>query len=96
MKFARLLLSACSPLRLFTSVGPPPPFALSLSKGRAEPVEAFGMRHEGFDKLSPNGGDRGFDRLSPNGSLRTVNFAFGPQAVSHSTQCTTSTARGLR
>jgi hypothetical protein len=34
--------SARGPLRLFTTVGSPPPFALSLSKG--------------FDKLSPNGG----------------------------------------
>jgi len=34
------------------------PFALSLSKGKAELVEAFSLRLrsvEGFDKLSPNG-----------------------------------------
>jgi hypothetical protein len=58
--------------RLLTNFGSPPPFALSLSKG------AFVPRATGFDKLSPNGGERGFDRLSPTGSLRTVNFAFGP------------------
>jgi hypothetical protein len=39
---------------------PPHPFALSLSKGRAELVEA------------PVPYDKGFDRLSPNGSLRTI------------------------
>jgi hypothetical protein len=85
---------AVGPLRLLTTVGSPlplastsspPPFALSLSKGQAEPVEAFGMWHEGFDKLSPNGSERGFDRLSPNGSLRTLYFRFGPQANTRST-----------
>jgi hypothetical protein len=44
------------------------PFALSLSKGQAEPVEDFVLRVMGFD------------RLSPNGSLRTLNFGNGPQA----------------
>jgi hypothetical protein len=71
---------AGGPKRLLTSVGFSPPFALSLSKGQAEPAEALGMWHEGFDKLSPNGGERGFDRLSPNGSLQTLNFASGPTA----------------
>jgi hypothetical protein len=57
-----------------TKVGSPIPFALSLSKGpcivspsndlslskgQAEPAEAFGMWHEGFDKLSPNGDSNG-------------------------------------
>jgi hypothetical protein len=46
-------------------VSPPRPFALSLSKGRAERVEALGVRREGFD------------RLSPNGFLRTLTFAPG-------------------
>ncbi len=73
-------LSVLGPLRPFTKVGSPPPFALtcspppfalSLSKGQAEPVEAFGMRHEGFDKLSPNG-----KCFAP-----TLNFAFGPKAA---------------
>jgi hypothetical protein len=49
-----------------------------LSKGGAEPVEALVPRANGFDRLSPNGGERGFDKLSPNGSLRTLNVAFGP------------------
>jgi hypothetical protein len=84
-----LLMSTDGPERLLTTVGSPlplastcspPPFALSLSKGQAEPVEAFGMRHDGFDRLSPNGGERGFDKLSPNGSLQTLKFAFGPTA----------------
>jgi hypothetical protein len=60
--------SAVGPERLLTNVGSPPPFALSLSKGQAELVEAFVPRAKGFD------------RLSPNGSLQTVNFAFGPKA----------------
>jgi hypothetical protein len=50
----RLLAKVGSPLP-FASTCSPAPFALSLSKGQAEPVEAFGMRHEGFDRLSPNG-----------------------------------------
>jgi hypothetical protein len=33
----------------------PHPFALSLSKGLAELVEALVPRDEGFDRLSPNG-----------------------------------------
>jgi hypothetical protein len=57
------------------------PFALSLSKGRAELVEAVVPHAKGFDRLSPNGGKRGFDKFSPNGSLQTLNFAFGPQAA---------------
>jgi hypothetical protein len=48
------------------------PIALSLSKG------AFGMWHEGFDKLSPSGEEMGLRYLSPNGSLWTLNVAFGP------------------
>jgi hypothetical protein len=72
--------SACGLLRKFTTVGSPLPFALSLSKGGAEPVGALVLRDKGFDKLSPNGGERGFDRPSPNGSLQTLNFAFGPAA----------------
>ncbi len=80
----RLLTTVRSPLP-FALTCSPPPFALSLSKGQAEPVEAFGMRHEDFDRLSPNGGERGFDKLSPNGSLLTLNVAFGPQADARST-----------
>jgi hypothetical protein len=63
-----------------TNVGYPPPFALSLSKGQAELVEAFVPRAKGFDRLSPNGEEAVLRYLSPNGSLRTVNFAFGPIA----------------
>ncbi len=55
MKPARLLLSADGPLWLLTTVRSPLPFALSLSKGQAELVEALVPRAEGFDKLSPNG-----------------------------------------
>jgi hypothetical protein len=85
---ARRSISACGTKRLFATVGSPvplastcspPPFALSLSKGRAELAEAPGVWHEGFDKLSPNGSERGFDKLSPNGSLRTLKFRNGPQ-----------------
>jgi hypothetical protein len=61
-------LSVLGPLRKLITVGFPPPFALSLSKGQAEPVEAV-LPHA-----------RGFDKLSPNGSLQTLNFAFGPIA----------------
>jgi hypothetical protein len=68
MESAQSRTSACGPERLLTNVGFPPPFALSLSKGQTELVEAFVPRAKGFD------------RLSPNGSLQTVNFAFGPQA----------------
>jgi hypothetical protein len=78
MKPASLSPTADGRKRLLTTVGSLPPFALSLSKGQAELAEAFVPRANGFDKLSPNGGERGFDRLSPDGSLRTVNFAFGP------------------
>jgi hypothetical protein len=70
VKFACALpsgASAVGPLRLLTTVCSPPPFALSLSKGQAELVEAFVPRAEGFDKLSPNG------------SLPTLKFAFGPK-----------------
>jgi hypothetical protein len=48
-------VAAFGPLRTLTTVGFPPPFALSLSKGQAELVEAFVPRAKGFDKLSPNG-----------------------------------------
>jgi hypothetical protein len=37
------------------TVGSPLPFALSLSKGQAELVEAFVPHAKGFDRLSPNG-----------------------------------------
>jgi hypothetical protein len=60
--------TAVGPLRQLTTVSSPLPFALSLSKGLAELAEAFVPHAEGFDKLSPNG------------SLRTLNFARGPQA----------------
>jgi hypothetical protein len=62
-------------------VDSPNPFALSLSKGLAELVEAFVPRGEGFDRLSPNGNETGLPstssgqseyNLSPNGSLRWV------------------------
>jgi hypothetical protein len=68
-------MSVFGPVRLLTTAGSPPPFALSLSKGRVELVEAFGVRHEGFDKLSPNGDKARLRYLSPNGSLRTLKFA---------------------
>ena len=73
MKPASYLVTAFGPLRWFTTVGSPPPFDLSLSKG--------------FDKLSPNGCvpiilSLSKDGLSPNGSLRTVKFASGPRADS--------------
>jgi hypothetical protein len=84
MKPERLLLSACGPERLLTNVGSPPPFALSLSKGQAELVEAFVPRAKGFDRLSPNGEEAVLRYLSPNGSLRTLNFAFGPIADARS------------
>jgi hypothetical protein len=58
MKPARWLLFADGLLPL------PTPFALSLSMGQAELVEAF-VPHA-----------KGFDRLSPNGSLRTLKFAY--------------------
>jgi hypothetical protein len=48
-------VSAFGPLRTVASVGSPPPFALSLSKGQAELVEAFVPSAKGFDRLSPNG-----------------------------------------
>jgi hypothetical protein len=79
MKAALLSMSAVGPERLLTNVGSPPPFALSLSKGQAELVEAFVPRAKGFDRLSPNGEEAVLRYLSPNGSLRTVNFAFGPK-----------------
>jgi hypothetical protein len=89
MRSAFLRSPAFGPERLLTTVGSPPPFALSLSKGQAELVfpialslskGAFAPHAKGFDKLSPNGDEAGLRSLSPNGSLRTVNFAFGPQA----------------
>jgi hypothetical protein len=63
-------VAAFGPLRTLTTVGFSPPFALSLSKGQAEPVEAFVPRAKGFDKLSPNG------------SLPTLKFAFVPKPAS--------------
>jgi hypothetical protein len=63
-----VIFRSFGPSRLLTTVCSPPPFALSLSKGQAEPVEAS----------VPSA--KGFDRLSPNGSLRTLKFAFGPKA----------------
>jgi hypothetical protein len=75
----RFSMSAVGPEWLFTSVGFPPPFALSLSKGQAELVEAFVPRAEGFNRLSPNGDGVGLRCLSPNGSLRTLNFRNGPK-----------------
>jgi hypothetical protein len=48
-------VSAFGPLRTVASVGSPPLFALSLSKGQAELVEAFVPGAKGFDRLSPNG-----------------------------------------
>ncbi len=47
--------SANGPKRLLTTVGFSTPFALSLSKGQAELVEAFLPHDKGFDRLSPNG-----------------------------------------
>ena len=64
---------ACGPLRLFTTVGSPPPFALSLSKGQAELVfpmalslskGAFVPHAKGFLRQAQD--DRKY-RLSPNG-----------------------------
>jgi hypothetical protein len=50
------------------------PLALSLSKRSC--------RTEGFDKLSPNGGDpAGFDKLSPNGSDPAGFDKFSPNAA---------------
>jgi hypothetical protein len=82
VKFACALpsgASAIGPLRALTTVGFPPPFALSLSKGQAELAEALVPRAMGFDKLSPNGEKTRLRYLSPNGSLRTLNFTFGPK-----------------
>jgi hypothetical protein len=67
MKSARMSSFTTGPRWLFATVGCPTPFALSLSKGLAEPVEAF-VPHAGFD------------RLSPNGSLRTSKVTHGPTA----------------
>ena len=80
MKPALSSASAVGPERTSTTVGFPPPFALSLSKGQAELAEALVPRDKGFDRLSPNGDKAGLRYLSPNGSLRTVNFRNGPQA----------------
>ncbi len=80
MKLARSCISAFGPLRLLTTVGLLPPFALSLSKGLAELAEALVPRAKGFDKLSPNGEKTGPRYLSPNGSLRTFKLGKGPQA----------------
>ena len=57
----------------------PTPFALSLSKGHADLIEAFVPHAMGFDRLSQNGDKTGLRYLSPNGSLRTVKFACGSQ-----------------
>jgi hypothetical protein len=62
-------MSVVGPKRTLVTVGSPPPFALSLSKGQAELVEAFAPRAKGFDKLSPNGDEAGLRYLSPNGSF---------------------------
>jgi hypothetical protein len=90
MNSAILSTSAFGPLRTLTTVGFPPPFALSLSKGQAEPVEASVPSAKGFDRLSPNGDVAGlryvrstypvlrYRRISPNGSLRTLKFGNGP------------------
>ena len=87
MKPALVSSSAVGPLRLFTTVGSPPPFALSLSKGQAELVEAFVPLAKGFDRLSPNGDKAGLRYLSPNGSLRTLKFACGPNADRDVSSC---------
>jgi hypothetical protein len=71
---------AVGPLRLLMTVCSSHPFALSLSKGQAEPVEAFVPRAMGFDRLNPNNDKTRLRYLSPNGSLRTLNFVFGPFA----------------
>ncbi len=87
----RMSPSGCGPKRLLTTVGFSTPFALSLSKGQAEPVfpialslskGAFVLHDKGFDRLSPNGEEAGLRYLSPNGSLRTLKFANGPQTDS--------------
>jgi len=47
------------------------PFALSLSKGLdplALSLSKGLVHHQGFDRLSPNGGWWGFDKLSPSGA----------------------------
>jgi hypothetical protein len=64
VKPERLSASADGPLRLFTTVGSPPPFALSLSKSQAELVEAFVPQTKGFDRLSPNGDNAGLPTTS--------------------------------
>jgi hypothetical protein len=79
MSSERSSLSADDPVRLLTNVGSPP-FALSLSNGQTELVEAFVPRAKGIDRLSPNGEEAGLRYLSPNGSLRTLNVRNGPQA----------------
>ena len=92
MKTHAMSSSEIGPLLLFTTVRFPSPFALSLSKGQAELVfpialslskGAFVPLAKGFDKLSPNGDKVGLRYLSPNGSLRTLEFACGPQAGSY-------------
>ena len=80
MKPTAYQVAVVGPLGLFTTVGSPPPFALSLSKGHADLIEAFVPHAMGFDRLSPNGDKTGLRYLSPNGSLRTVKFACGPKA----------------
>jgi hypothetical protein len=57
--FALSLSKGLDPLALSLSKGLDP-LALSLSKGL--------VHHQGFDRLSPNGGWWGFDKLSPSGA----------------------------
>jgi hypothetical protein len=60
--------SACGPQGLWITVRSPPLFALSLSKGQAELVEAFAPCAKGFDRLSPNGDEAALRYLRANGS----------------------------
>jgi hypothetical protein len=77
MKPTRMASFTVGPLRLFTTVGSPFPFALSLSKGQAELVFPITLS---LSKGAFVPQAKGFDKLSPNGSLRTSKFACGPKA----------------
>ena len=57
-----------------------PPFALSLSKGQAELVEAFVSREKASTSSARTVMGQPFDKLRANGPLQTVKFRFGPTA----------------
>ena len=80
-------VSAVGPLGAVAKVRSHPPFALSLSKGQAELVEAVVSREKASTSSARTVMGQPFDKLRANGPLQTVKFRSGPTADSDKRAC---------